>query len=119
MMLMAAPGYGFLNVLPLLNLFNGVASGLGMKLGGGVRHNNNYSFPEIVCRKCGATQSDQLGYLRIKNAWFPEQKKPERSLKCYYCEVCDLWINKKRAVKSITALEPLTPRAREKGHHDE
>ncbi|MBA7686791.1 hypothetical protein ES703_95249 [subsurface metagenome] len=71
------------------------------------------------CPSCGAIQGDYYVYLESEWIFTDEANKPDRSVEYYYCEKCDIWIEKKRAAKSITALQTLNPCEREKGTHNE
>jgi len=67
------------------------------------------------CKSCGAIQGDFYIYDEPEWLYGIKDHKPERTVEFYYCDRCDTWIEKKRAVKSITALQTLTSPPREKG----
>ena len=72
-----------------------------------------------VCQYCGQAQSDVYIYEYDLNEDMVNYPEPDRRVEFYYCKTCDIWLEKTRAAKSITALKTLIPLPREKGIRNE
>ncbi|MBA7497236.1 hypothetical protein ES702_07848 [subsurface metagenome] len=72
-----------------------------------------------VCSKCGALQIGKWHNIRYLVHTEVRREDLEKSKPYYRCEKCDTWLEKKRTVKSMTALQTLIPPDVEKGARNE
>jgi len=68
-----------------------------------------------ICQYCGKPQGDPYIYTSDFIEDMINNTKPDRTVEFYYCDRCDIWLEKKRTVRSMTALQTLIPRGWEKG----
>jgi len=59
-----------------------------------------------VCSKCGALQIGKWGNIRYLVHTEVRREDLVKSKPYYRCEKCDIWLEKTRAIKSMTALKP-------------
>jgi len=95
------------------------ASMVGVKLKWLKQPGFNHWYAYHICPYCGHPSSDVPIYTYDLNMAMENYPQPDRTAEFYYCETCDIWIEKKGAANSMTAPKPLTPERREKGTRNE